>query len=97
MPGETFIYEFTPPDAGTFWYHPHMNSVKQLGMGLVGLIIVEESTPVQFDEEHALMLKHWHIDQKGQWKDLMIPDSVLVWALLVSGVVLMESMNPYIS
>ncbi|MFA0630942.1 multicopper oxidase family protein [Vibrio sp. 10N.222.49.A3] len=73
MPGETFIYEFTPPDAGTFWYHPHMNSVKQLGMGLVGLIIVEESTPVQFDEEHALMLKHWHIDKQGQWKDLMIP------------------------
>ncbi|SBT14554.1 multicopper oxidase family protein [Vibrio celticus] len=73
MPGETFIYEFTPPDAGTFWYHPHMNSVKQLGMGLVGLIIVEESIPVPFDEEHALMLKHWHIDKKGQWKDLMIP------------------------
>ncbi|WP_253821013.1 multicopper oxidase family protein, partial [Vibrio sp. AIC-3] len=55
------------------WYHPHMNSVKQLGMGLVGLIIVEESIPVPFDEEHALMLKHWHIDKKGQWKDLMIP------------------------
>ncbi|MEZ8803504.1 multicopper oxidase family protein [Vibrio splendidus] len=73
MPGETFIYEFTPPDAGTFWYHPHMNSVKQLGMGLVGLIIVEENIPVQFDEEHALMLKHWHIDKQGQWKALMIP------------------------
>lgn len=73
MPGETFIYEFTPPDAGTFWYHPHMNSVKQLGMGLVGLIIVEEADPVHFDEEHALMLKHWHLDPQGQWKDLMIP------------------------
>ena len=21
MPDESFIYEFTPPDAGTFWYH----------------------------------------------------------------------------
>ncbi|MER2498141.1 multicopper oxidase family protein [Vibrio neptunius] len=73
MPGETFSYEFTPPDAGTFWYHPHMNSVKQLGMGLVGLIIVEETQPVIFDEEHELMLKHWHLDKKGQWKDLMIP------------------------
>ncbi len=73
MPGETFSYEFTPPDGGTFWYHPHMNSVKQLGMGLVGLIIVEESQPVIFDEEHELMLKHWHLDKQGQWKDLMIP------------------------
>ncbi len=33
MPGETFVYEFTPPDAGTFWYHPHMNSTEQLGRG----------------------------------------------------------------
>jgi FtsP/CotA-like multicopper oxidase with cupredoxin domain len=73
MPGETFEYCFTPPDAGTFWYHPHMNSVKQLGMGLVGLIIVEEVVPVEFDEEHELMLKHWHLDKQGQWKDLMIP------------------------
>lgn len=73
MPGETFVYRFTPPDAGTFWYHPHMNSVKQLGMGLVGLIIVEEVVPVEFDEEHELVLKHWHLDKQGQWKDLMIP------------------------
>ncbi|WP_043991745.1 multicopper oxidase family protein [Vibrio sp. AND4] len=73
MPGETFVYEFTPPDAGTFWYHPHMNSVKQLGMGLVGLIIVEEAEPVQFDEEHEVVLKHWHIDKQGQWKNLMVP------------------------
>ncbi|MGY3571140.1 multicopper oxidase domain-containing protein [Vibrio paucivorans] len=73
MPGETFDYEFTPPDAGTFWYHPHMNSVKQLGMGLVGLIVVEEAIPVEFDEEYDLMLKHWHLDKQGQWKDLMIP------------------------
>jgi FtsP/CotA-like multicopper oxidase with cupredoxin domain len=73
MPGETFVYEFTPPDAGTFWYHPHVNSVVQLGKGLVGAIVVEESTPVTFDEEHVLLLKHWHINEKGEWKKLMIP------------------------
>ncbi|GLT19077.1 metallo-oxidoreductase [Vibrio zhanjiangensis] len=73
QPGETFIYKFIPPDAGTFWYHPHMNSVKQLGMGLVGLIIVEEESPVKFDQEYALMLKHWHLDTQGRWKNLMIP------------------------
>lgn len=41
-PGETFVYEFTPPDAGTFWYHPHSNSLHQLGRGLAGALIVEE-------------------------------------------------------
>ncbi len=23
-PGGRFVYEFVPPDAGTFWYHPHV-------------------------------------------------------------------------
>ncbi len=73
MPGETFVYEFTPPDAGTFWYHPHMNSVVQLGKGLVGLIIVDEASPVKFEEDHQVMVKHWHVDPQGEWKDLMIP------------------------
>ncbi|MEP6566160.1 MAG: multicopper oxidase domain-containing protein, partial [Mesorhizobium sp.] len=26
-PGTGFVYEFTPPDAGTFWYHPHADSL----------------------------------------------------------------------
>ncbi len=73
QPGETFTYRFTPPDAGTFWYHPHMNSVVQLGKGLVGAIVVEEAAPVEFDEEHTLILKHWHLDRQGNWKDLAIP------------------------
>lgn len=27
QPGETFTYRFTPPDAGTFWYHSHFSEV----------------------------------------------------------------------
>ena len=33
QPGETFTYRFTPPDAGTFWYHPHANETEQLDKG----------------------------------------------------------------
>ena len=25
-PGQTFTYSFTVPDAGTYWFHPHMGS-----------------------------------------------------------------------
>src|SRR5688500_6253100 len=35
-PGETFTYRFTPPDAGTFWYHPHANEPEQMEKGLYG-------------------------------------------------------------
>lgn len=73
MPGETFIYQFTPPDAGTFWYHPHMNSTEQLGRGLVGAFIVEEEEPVDFEIDEVLILKHWHLDQQGNWKALSRP------------------------
>lgn len=50
-PGETFTYEFTPPDAGSFWYHPHANSLVQLGRGLAGVLIIEERVPIAVDRE----------------------------------------------
>src|SRR5258708_7329665 len=46
QPGESFVYEFTRPDAGTFWYRPHANSLQQLGRGMAGALIVEEPHPL---------------------------------------------------
>jgi FtsP/CotA-like multicopper oxidase with cupredoxin domain len=60
-PGETFAYEFTPPDAGTFWYHPHANSLEQLGRGLAGVLIVEEPEPLGFDRDIIWMLMDWRL------------------------------------
>ena len=73
MPGETFDYEFTPPDAGTFWYHPHMNSVEQLGKGLVGAFIVEEAVDPGFDADVVMGLKNWHIRDDGSFTALTTP------------------------
>ena len=42
QPEDRFIYEFAPPDAGTFWYHPHAHSAEQVGRGLMGALITEE-------------------------------------------------------
>ena len=38
QPEESFVYQFTVPDAGTFWYHPHAHSAEQVGRGLDGRI-----------------------------------------------------------
>jgi FtsP/CotA-like multicopper oxidase with cupredoxin domain len=43
-PGDTFTYRFTLRDAGTFWYHPHMNETVQLERGLYGALIVADLT-----------------------------------------------------
>jgi FtsP/CotA-like multicopper oxidase with cupredoxin domain len=66
-PGGTFVYEFTCPDAGTFWYHPHYNSLQQLSRGLVGLLIVEEESPPAFDQDLSLVLKDWHLNPDGSF------------------------------
>lgn len=77
QPGDFYIYEFTPPDAGTFWYHPHVNSLEQLGKGLVGAFIVEEADTEQaelgFEQDIPLILKNWHLDDQGQWLALSTP------------------------
>ena len=64
--GESFIYEFTPPDAGTFWYHPHANSLQQIGRGLAGALIVEEREPVAVDRDLVWVLQDWRLMEDGQ-------------------------------
>lgn len=66
QPGETFVYEFTPPDAGSFWYHPHANSLQQLGRGLAGPPIIEEREPPPFDRELVWMVMDWRLGADGQ-------------------------------
>ncbi len=45
LPGEEYVYRFVPPDAGTYWYHSHQDSLRQVRMGLVGAIVVEPAAP----------------------------------------------------
>ncbi|HEY6530591.1 MAG TPA: multicopper oxidase family protein [Cellvibrionaceae bacterium] len=67
QPGQRFVYEFTPKDAGTFWYHPHTNSLEQLSRGLMGVLIVEEARPLPFGEEIVLGLKDWLLNSDGSF------------------------------
>ncbi len=55
-PGGTFTYDFIVPDAGLFWYHPHVMAAEQVGFGLYGAFLVDDpSLPVVADE-HVLVL-----------------------------------------
>ena len=73
LPGEFFDYHFIPPDAGTYWYHPHQSSSEQLGRGLVGPLIVEEREPSGFRHERTLCLKSWHVDEQGNFTEFSVP------------------------
>lgn len=68
-PGGTFEYRFTVPDAGTFWYHPHVDEPVQLERGLYGAIVVRErEAPVAKPpaNESVLLLDDLTVTADGQ-------------------------------
>jgi len=59
--GSSFVYQFAPPDAGTYWYHSHVNAYEQIGRGLYGPLIVEETHPPRVDRELVWMIDDWRL------------------------------------
>lgn len=64
--GGTFDYSFDLPDAGTYWYHPHMGAPEQVARGLAGAFIVEERDPPDVDGEHVLVIDDWRLTEDAQ-------------------------------
>ena len=65
-PGGSFVYRFRLPDAGTFWYHPHLNETVQLEMGLHGALVVRGPGEPRLDEERVLVLDDLRLDREGR-------------------------------
>jgi FtsP/CotA-like multicopper oxidase with cupredoxin domain len=63
-PGETFKYEFTLRQHGTYMYHPHFDEMTQMGLGMMGMFIVHPRNPTgpRPDRDFAIMLSEWRID-----------------------------------
>lgn len=66
QPGETFAYEFTPKDAGTFWFHPHIRSSEQIERGLFGTLIVEDVQPLSYSKDVVWVLDDWLLGRDGE-------------------------------
>ncbi|MEL0108368.1 MAG: multicopper oxidase family protein [Rhodospirillaceae bacterium] len=67
--GEKFNYEFDVPDAGTYWYHPHLRGFEQVGRGLYGPLIVEEKAPPRVDRDIVWVLDDWRLKSDAQISD----------------------------
>lgn len=65
-PGQSFTYEFTPKDAGTFWFHPHLRSSEQVERGLYGVLVVEDEAPPPYTQEVVWVLDDWLLDENRQ-------------------------------
>jgi multicopper oxidase len=54
----SFTYEFTAPDPGTYFFHPHVGV--QLDRGLYGTLLVDDpAEPGRYDRELVVVLDDW--------------------------------------
>lgn len=61
-PGQTFTYEFTTQQAGTYFYHTHDNADRQQTLGLYGALIIDPkdaSKVPAYDLEYTIQLQEW--------------------------------------
>lgn len=59
MPGETFTYQFVASEAGTHWYHCHVQTSLHQDMGMYGALIIEEAEKPTWDREFVMMVDEW--------------------------------------
>lgn len=63
QPGETFKYEFTLKQNGTFMYHSHSDEMIQIALGMEGFFIIHpkngDDPPI--DRDFAIFLHEWRV------------------------------------
>ena len=65
--GGTFTYDFVVPDAGLFWYHPHVMSAAQVGFVLYGpLLVADPHDAVKVEDELVLVLSDIAVNDGGK-------------------------------
>ena len=69
QPGETYVYEFTLRQNGTFMYHPHADEMVQMALGMQGFFIVHPREPelVSIDRDYCIMLMNFAV-HAGTWR-----------------------------
>ena len=65
QPGETFVYDFVVPDAGSYWYHPHVMTNEQLELGLQGVLVVRDEHDPTYDLERYVVVDDILLDDSG--------------------------------
>ncbi|MGR9116896.1 MAG: multicopper oxidase domain-containing protein, partial [Gammaproteobacteria bacterium] len=58
MPGQSRTYEIKPRHSGTYVYHCHVQTHVHLAMGLVGMFIVEENRPNNWEQIPTSPVEH---------------------------------------
>ncbi|MBD3611704.1 MAG: copper resistance system multicopper oxidase [Hydrogenovibrio crunogenus] len=58
-PGETFTYQFTVQQHGTYWYHSHSEFQEQTGLYGALVILPKKADPLDYDHDFVIQLSDW--------------------------------------
>ena len=71
--GEDYTYDLLPKDAGTFWFHPHCNTLEQIARGLAGVVVVHEAQDPGYDADEVIQLRDFRLGKDGQFIEFTKP------------------------
>ncbi|ARF55020.1 multicopper oxidase family protein [Streptomyces gilvosporeus] len=73
QPGASFTYQFTVPDPGTYWLHPHTGV--QIDRGLYAPVIVDDPRePLRYDKEWIVLIDDWLDGVDGSTPDQVLAE-----------------------
>jgi FtsP/CotA-like multicopper oxidase with cupredoxin domain len=87
QPGETYSYEFTVTQVGTFFYHSHFEPDRQQALGMYGALIVDPlsgSEPQAWDLEYTIQLQEW-LEREGYTYPAMLMEGGLPNFFTING------------
>jgi len=89
QPGGTFEYRFTALDAGSFWYHPHIDANEQVEKGLYAPMIVHGGATLNVAADRYLVLDDIKLAGDGRLDQNIDPLDIMLGrpgnVLLVNG------------
>jgi hypothetical protein len=80
-PGETFAYEFTLRQHGTHMYHPHVDEMVQMALGMMGMFIIHPrgGDEVAVDRDYCFLLHNWALHPGTYRPDPAIMQDFDLW------------------
>jgi FtsP/CotA-like multicopper oxidase with cupredoxin domain len=80
-PGDSYTYEFTAQQYGTYFYHSHKQPDRQQALGMYGPLIIDPADPsidatFGYDHEVVVMLQEW-LEREGLTYPAMLMEGAL--------------------
>jgi FtsP/CotA-like multicopper oxidase with cupredoxin domain len=81
QPGETYVYEFTLQQNGTFMYHPHGDEMVQMALGMQGFFVVHprQREEPRIDRDYCIMLMSFAVHAGTATPDPSVMTDFNMW------------------